>query len=250
MTARDTTPPGREVSHVKSVDAVRYRLVTEAPWRFAHERAEEIDAHWRECCAKNPHLFNGKVILMHRTGREESCGSVLDGTCFMADYKAFVAWRDLGFPQTGALNVFSMAALRSADGAFLLGEMAGTTAHAGQIYFPAGTPDPEDLKDGFVDFEGSARRELKEETGIDPADVEFAAGWTLVFRGAYVACMKTVRSRLSAAELIAQTDAYLATEENPELARLKPVFSKADFAHERMPAFIPDYIQHVWRAER
>ena len=35
-------------------------------------------------------------------------------------------------------NCFSMAALRSDDGAFLLGEMAHHTYSAGQIYFPAG----------------------------------------------------------------------------------------------------------------
>jgi hypothetical protein len=35
-----------------------------------------------------------------------------------------------------------MAALRGADGAFLLGEMAPHTTNGGQIYFLAGTPDP------------------------------------------------------------------------------------------------------------
>jgi 8-oxo-dGTP pyrophosphatase MutT (NUDIX family) len=247
------TAPGsreREIARVKTVDSVRYRLVTDMPWQFAQERAEEIDALWKARCARNPHLFNGQVILMHRTGREEDCGALLEGTCFMADYKAFAAWRDFGFPESGALNVFAMAALRSADGAFLLGEMAATTAHAGQIYFPAGTPDPEDLKDGFVDFEGSVRRELHEETGIGAAEVIFAEGWTVVFHGPYVACMKNVRSALSAAELVAQTDAFLAKEKNPELARLRPVFSETDFVADRMPAFIPDYIRHVWRGER
>lgn len=243
-------PGSREIARVQAVDRIRYRLVTEAPWRFAEERAAEIDARWQKRCSENPHLFNGKVILMHRTGSEERCGGILEGTCFLADYKAFAAWRDCGFPETGALNVFAMAALRSSDGAFLLGEMAGSTAHAGQIYFPAGTPDPEDLKDGYVDFEGSVRRELTEETGIEPMNVEFSDGWTLVFQGPYVACMKSLRSALSAAELVAQTEAFLGREKNPELARLKPVFSEADFVPDRMPAFIPDYIRHVWQSER
>ncbi len=45
----------------------------------------------------------------------------------------------------GVFNVFAAAALRAADGAYLLGEMAPSTAAAGQLYFPCGTPDPEDI---------------------------------------------------------------------------------------------------------
>ncbi len=218
----------------------------ETPWRFAQERADEIEAHWQKRRARNPHLYNGRVLLMHRTGLEEDCGSVLEGTCFEAEYKAFVAWRDFGFPGE-TLNVFAMAALRSADGAFLLGEMGRNTASAGKIYFPAGTPEPSDLKDGLIDFEGSARRELKEETGIDESELTFAPGWSVVFDGGYVACMKTMRSPLTAAELVARTDQFLAREKNPELARLKPVFSVADFDAERMPAFMRAYLQHALR---
>ena len=65
----------------------------------------------------------------------------LAGVYFETDYADFVAWRDFGHPGEPVENCFSMAALRSADGAFLLGEMAAHTVNAGRIYFPAGTPD-------------------------------------------------------------------------------------------------------------
>jgi 8-oxo-dGTP pyrophosphatase MutT (NUDIX family) len=227
------------------VEAIRYRLI-ETPWRFAQERAEEIEAHWQKRRARTPDLYNGRVLLMLRTGTEEDCSSALEGTCFEAEYKAFVAWRDFGFSGE-TLNVFAMAALRSADGAFLLGEMGRNTASAGKIYFPAGTPEPSDLKDGFIDFESNARRELKEETGIDESELSFAPGWSVVFDGAYVACMKEMNSPLTAAELIARTDQFLARDKNPELARLRPVFSVADFDAEHMPAFMRAYLLHALR---
>ena len=76
-----------------------------------------------------------------------------------------------------------MAALRGADGAFLLGEMAPHTVNGGQIYFPAGTPDPSDVVAGRVDLDASARRELFEETGVRAEETIIGATWKVVFAG-------------------------------------------------------------------
>jgi hypothetical protein len=59
----------------------------------------------------------------------------------MTDYADFVAWRAIGDSDEPVVNCFAMAALRSADGAFLLGEMAPHTMNGGQIYFPSGITD-------------------------------------------------------------------------------------------------------------
>src|SRR4051794_25615549 len=147
--------------------------MTSGVWDFAVERAQEIAAHWRRRHAEQPKLFNGRVLMLSRHAVE---GRTLRGEFIETDFADFLAWREFGFPASNASNGFSMAALRSAAGAVLLGEMAPDPASAGAIYFPAGTPDPQDVFDGAVDLGASARRELLEETGLDPAQAEIAPG--------------------------------------------------------------------------
>jgi 8-oxo-dGTP pyrophosphatase MutT (NUDIX family) len=229
---------------IEKIATIDIRL-EQRPWPFAIARAQEIDAHWAQLLKSNPHHYNGRVLLMHRievVGSAE--GRRLEGACFVAEYKAFLAWRDFGSPDRVS-NLFAMAALRSADGAFLLGEMAPTTANAGQIYFPAGTPEPRDLVGESVDLEGSVLRELEEETGIAANDVAIEPGWTIVFQGPRVACMKSLRSTLSGAELVARTAAFIAREKQPELVGLKAVFGLQDIDEKRMPDFILTYLRHV-----
>ena len=99
------------------------------------------------------------------------------GAYLETDFASFIAWRDWGFPDTSRAQLLSpSAALRSADGAFLLGVMGAHTATAGQIYFPAGTPDPNDIDGDTVDLERGVIRELIEETGLGSADVVAGAG--------------------------------------------------------------------------
>jgi hypothetical protein len=218
-------------------------------WDFATDRAADIEANWQKRLAANPQLYDGKVLLMC----DEALGATptdpkLDGTCFIVDYKLFQAWHDFGRPAE-VKNLFASAAVRSADGAYLLGEMAPWTMNAGQIYCPAGTPDLNDLAGDRLDLEGSALRELVEETGLAPPHVTPARGWTIVFDGALIACMKELRSELSAAELLARANTFLSSEKNPELTRLIPVFRAAEIS-DRMPAFMRAFLRHAFGADQ
>jgi 8-oxo-dGTP pyrophosphatase MutT (NUDIX family) len=234
----------QESPRIENIDAIDYR-VEPKPWRFSIEEAAAIDRHWEKLCAGNSHLFNGRVFLMHRgTVEEQDNRRILRGGGFETEYKAFLAWRDFGFPGDTA-NCFAMAALVSADGAFMLGRMNNHTANAGKIYFPAGTPDPEDLKGETIDLEGSVLRELAEETGIASNEVSIAEGWTVVFDGPRIACMKIVRSQSSAAEIEARFKSFIATEPSPELDALHAVFSTRDLDEERMPDFTLRFLRHA-----
>ncbi len=112
------------------------------------------------------------------------------GAFFETDFRNFLAWRDFGFPDREVFNCFSMAALRSSDGAWLLGEMGQHTAIAGKIYFAAGTPDPSDIFGDHVDLGASVAREMKEETGFSPREAPGVPGWRLVVDGQRIACMQ------------------------------------------------------------
>jgi 8-oxo-dGTP pyrophosphatase MutT (NUDIX family) len=216
-----------------------------AGWRFAEAEADRIAGYWDELRRENPALFNGRVLLLGRRGLEPQVdgGLRLTGAYFETDFANFVAWRDWGHPGEPVDNCFSMAALRGADGAFLLGEMAPHTLNAGKIYFPAGTPDPADVLGGKVDLEASARRELREETGVDAEEAAVARDWTVVFAGRRIACMKTMTLAVSADEAKARIDAILARDPMSELARMHVVRAAADIDETRTPAFVAAYIR-------
>jgi 8-oxo-dGTP pyrophosphatase MutT (NUDIX family) len=226
--------------HIARVDAIdfRFRPMT---WDFATDHGADIDANWQKRRAANPQLYNGKVLLMRDITLSEA---TLFGMCFAVDYKAFLAWHDMGHP-TDAKNLFAMAALRSVDGAYMLGEMAPWTANAGQIYFPCGTPDLNDITGNTLDLEGSALRELAEETGLAPPDATLVFGWTIVFDGALIACVKEMRTQLSAAELTIRAKTFFATEKKPELTRLVPVFGP-DAISDQMPAFMQAFLRRAF----
>jgi len=211
-------------------------------WPFAQARRAAIDAHFVERRASKPRMWNGRVVLTRADYR--IVGRGLSGTCFESDFASLLAWRDWGFPAADAVNAFAMGALRSADGAFLLGVMGAHTANAGLIYFPAGTPEPGDIADGRLDFAGSVAREVAEETGLTVAD--YAAGeWHAVPAGPRLALMRLLAADAPASELQARIRAHIAGEANPELADIRVVRGRQDF-DARMPPFVTAYLAHCF----
>ena len=232
--------PAPSIETVDELNFVREDFV----WEFEHTQAHLIDMHWGKLCADKPLLFNGRVLLMHRGEVVEEAGKrVFRGACFETDFKAFIAWRDFGFPDPQIRNFFAMAALVSADGAFMLGEQGGHTANAGKIYFAAGTPDPDDLNGNILDLAGSSLRELREETGLLPDQVRLAPQWHVVFEGPRIACMRIARCVNDAATMQDDMLVFVASDKEPELDRLYPVRSATDIHDELMPAFTQRYLR-------
>jgi 8-oxo-dGTP pyrophosphatase MutT (NUDIX family) len=213
------------------------------PWPFAVERRAEIDACFAELKRAKPALWNGRVLLMCR---QVIAGGVFRGAYLEADYASFAAWAQWGWKPTGVYDCFGAAALRAADGAFLLGVMGAHTLHAGRIYFPSGTPDPNDVVGGTVDLERSVRRELKEETSLDASEFTEEPGWTTVVDPALIAQIKVFQSSLDAGSLRRKILAGLAQEKQPEFSDIRIVRGPADF-DAAMPRFVTAYLKEVWR---
>lgn len=212
-------------------------------WPFAREAGARIAAHWAQALARKPALFDGRVLLLRR---REIVGDAFRGGCFETAFSAFMSWRDFGFPDQSVRNFFGMAALRAEDGAFLLGEMGPQTANAGQVYFPAGTPDLEDVRDGRADLAGSVVRELEEETGLRAEDCAVAGHWTLVEQGAQIAFMREIVVPGSAADAAARIEANLASQDHPELTRIHVVRAPEAAEGLRMPPFMLPYLRFAF----
>jgi 8-oxo-dGTP pyrophosphatase MutT (NUDIX family) len=208
------------------------------PWAFANERRAEIDAWFEAQQREKPALWNGRVLLLHQHALADG---IFRGGYLETDYASFVAWCHWGHPPAAVCDCFSATGIVAADDAVLLGVMAPHTLNAGRVYFPCGTPDPKDIVRGEVDLEFSARRELKEETGLDAAEFTAEPGWTTVFDLPLIAHVKVLRSRESAQALRARVLDHLARERQPELADIRIVRGRAD-VDPLMPRFVAAFL--------
>ena len=209
-----------------------------AIWPFAEARRAEIDAHFVERQRERP-IWNGHVLIARNP---VFAGARFSAEYFETDFASFLAWRDWGFPDRQVFNGFGMGALRSADGAFLLGEMAPHTANAGRVYFPSGTPDLDDIKDGKVDIAGSVIREVLEETGLTEADYAASPHWDCVVTDASIGMFRLLSGDMPGEGLRATIEANLARQRQAELCAIHLVRQPRDFTA-AMPRFVTAYIE-------
>jgi 8-oxo-dGTP pyrophosphatase MutT (NUDIX family) len=208
-------------------------------WPFAEMRRAEIAAHFAGKQRERPAMWNGRVLF----GRNPVfAGDRFSGSYFETDFANFLAWRDWGFPDSTVFNGFGMGALRCADGAFVLGEMGQHTSNAGRIYFPSGTPDLDDIREGRVDISGSVARELEEETGLAPGEYESDPYWHCVYTGPAVAMMRILRVDMPGEALRKRIERNLAAQRQPELSAIHLVRGTNDL-NSAMPRFVTAFIE-------
>ncbi|TPQ36084.1 hypothetical protein C2U70_13365 [Bradyrhizobium guangdongense] len=208
-------------------------------WPFAEERRADIAAYFAEKQRERPKLWNGRILL----GRDAAfSGDHLSATYFETDFASFLAWRDWGFPDKAVFNGFGMGALRASDGAFVMGVMGEHTANAGRIYFPAGTPDPDDVRDGRLDIPGSVVREIEEETGLVATDYRAEPHWHCIVTSAAIALIRIIDVDMPADAIRARIEANLAAQDEPELSGIHLVRGLNDLTP-TMPRYIATFIE-------
>jgi hypothetical protein len=208
-------------------------------WPFAEERRTEIAAHFAEKQRERPKIWNGRVLL----GRDAVfADGHLSATYFETDFASFLAWRDWGYPDNAVFNGFGMGALLASDGAFVMGEMAHHTANAGRIYFPSGTPDLDDVRDGVLDIPGSVVRELGEETGLTTADYRAEPDWHCVVAGPSIAMIQVLNLNVPGDVVRGRIEANLAREDEPELSAIHIVRGMSDLTPS-MPRFVTAFVE-------
>lgn len=241
-------PAERPVLHrLKRVDA----RIEPFEWSFPIERRTEIDAQWARLKADKPAMFNGRVLLQCRG---EIVGDTFRASYFATDYADFITWLrgdQAQVPGSHIRNGFALGALRSRDGAYLMGVMGHQTVNAGMIYFAGGTPDPHDvMADGTVDLTGSLLRELAEETGISAEDVTVEDEWSVLLSRARAAFLRDVFIDLPADEARALIRSRLAAQSEPELADIAIARSVADIDSARMPVFMQVFLADAFTSGR
>lgn len=230
---------------ITQLAAVTARFVT-YDWAFPRENAAAIAAHWQTRIARAPGMFDGTVLLCCDHAVADRAARL---DLFATRYATFTYYRDTRHADARIANAFAAIVPWTSDGAVLLGEMGARTANAGQLYFPCGTPDPDDIQGARVDLAGSAARELAEETGLALPD-EAETDWVLLEGEGQLAFLRPVRFPETAARLVARIADHLGAEAEPELAGMHVVRGRDDIDAARMPGFVRAYLADAFPPAR
>lgn len=220
--------------------AAHIRVLPEPHPVYAEKRAE-IEANWRDEVARNPNLFNGRLILLRRMTLE---GDRVEAVGHEVPYSTHLWWRRQP-ARMGAFHAFSWAVPLSSDGALMAIRMGPSTANPGLVYCAAGSLEPEDIVDGTVDLEANMRREVAEETGLDLSDaLADREGWA-AFRNNTLMMCRFYRFPWTAAEIIDRVRAHMAVDHEQEIDDVIAIRDANPAAH-RYGAFMPSLLELVF----
>lgn len=191
--------------------------------------------NWREEIARNPALFDGKMVFQRRLHFQDGA---IRGTGHIIPYSTFLWWRSQPAPTNG-FHLFGFPVIVSSDGAIIAVRMSEHTANPGQVYCAAGSLDEGDVVEGHCDLLGNMLREVREETGLelsaDDADGRLFAS----HQRRRVTVYQFFHRREPARELVTRIEEHMRGEERPEIAGAVAIRSSDPTAHVYAAAMLP-----------
>ncbi|MFA5958545.1 NUDIX hydrolase [Hyphomicrobium sp.] len=190
-------------------------------WPFADTYAKEVDAHWQDATAANPAYFNG---IVHLVSDAQAVGTELHASLVRTNFKSFLYWRSLGFPEAGVIDGFGSALIRASDGKIILVRQRPGNVNSGFAYLPSGFIDDRDvLPDGTIDIGASVEREIEEEIGEAGKSLQREEGIVVVRYGTYLCFAVPFYWPMASEEFAAQVEQHNAISDHPELEAVIPV---------------------------
>jgi 8-oxo-dGTP pyrophosphatase MutT (NUDIX family) len=203
-------PPVRTVFPIAGVDL----KVLPGAHPFHSGNGEAIAENWVRETAANPHLFDGRMIFQNRLMLSDKG---LAGEGHVIPFSTFMHWRRQPERQ-GGIHLFAYAVIETNDGALVAIRMGAHTANPGQVYFAAGSLEPEDVSDGRCDIEHNMRREVLEETGLDLRDAQAGEGYFATYNRRTVTLLRLFRFDLTADQMVEKIHAHMLVADDKEIS--------------------------------
>ncbi len=195
------------------VAALNLRVLDgEHPYR--ESRRDGIAANWKAEVEANPALFDGRMVFQHQLAFGEEG---LQGQGYIIPFSTVMYWRRQQ-DRMGGMHLFAYPVIESSDGALVAIRMGAHTANPGQVYFAAGSLEPEDIVSGVCDVEFNMRREVLEETGLDLADSTPGERYYASHFRRTVTVFRLFRFDLTADEIVERIAAHMLVAEDKEIA--------------------------------
>ncbi|AJC80041.1 NUDIX hydrolase domain-containing protein [Rhizobium etli bv. phaseoli str. IE4803] len=224
-------PPEATVFPIAGVDL----RVLPGTHPFVTTEEAAIRENWAKETAANPALFDGRLVFQQRLSFSQEG---IAGEGYVTPFSAFMWWRRQPQRQ-GGLHIFAYPVLESSDGALVAIRMGAHTANPGQVYFAAGSLEPEDILDGRCDIEANMRREVHEETGLELADAVAAEGLFASRARRTVTLLRLFRFDMTADEMVKRIEAHMLVAEDKEIAGAVAIRSADPAAHPYNVSMLP-----------
>jgi len=196
------------------------------PWVV--ENRAEIAENWDEEVARNPALYDGRMVFQRRL---RFAGGHIEGRAHMVPFSAFLYWRRNAH-RKGGFHLFALPLVMSSDGVLIAIRMAETTANPGRVYCAAGSMDALDVIGGRCDIDVNMRREVLEETGLDLEDAAADPGYFGLHGLSTVTIFRIFRFAMTADEIVGRIAAHIAADPEPEITNAVAIRNADPSAHD------------------